>query len=337
MSDRLIFYFEKDPLCITHPVRQESGQAKRLTLFLPLTSAQTSTLKKQIENINNEKKESYTLKISETNAPVAGLKIDVEYDETQILSDYSSCYSISASNGLIINFHHRARLDSLAKKTDKLMHTVSSTITKPKIMLDFGHGGFDTGKIGYDNVQEKDINFQVGKKVSQLLQAKGYHVLLTRTADQFVPLDQRTRLANKEHAHIFVSIHANASIKPEASGIETFWSCRSARCPLVQKNQLVKVAMHSLDSSSKLLAEKIQSQVIKTVNNHHQIVDRNVKESLTQVLIGTDMASALIEIGFLTNKEETLKLKDPNYQLLIAQGISCGIEDYWQQHIASLA
>lgn len=264
----------------------------------------------------------------------------ISYDPRKILCECASCDSISMQKGLVFSFHNKDLLCKLKIKTDNLLEYASikhpnSTCT---VMLDFGHGGPDDGKVGCQNIKEKDINLQVGNKVAKLLRDKGYHILFTRKHDKFVSLDERTLLANKHNADLFVSIHANSATDSHASGVETFWTSRQLLKKKfsyvdAQSEQKLSSLSMGIDRASNLLAEKIQENVIAGVQQHGPIVNRGVKTSVAQVLLGTDkgtgiMASALIEVGFLSNPEETKKLSNTHYQMVLAQGICNGIDAY---------
>src|SRR5262249_40681369 len=130
---------------------------------------------------------------NEVMVPARGIKIIISYDPEKIICQYTPCDSITSEKGFIFNLHHKKVLEQLATKTDKILHTAQyNPHEKPKIMLDFGHGGFDSGTIAHGNIKEKDINLQVGTKVARLLRNKGYYVFVTRDQDEFIPLDSRT-------------------------------------------------------------------------------------------------------------------------------------------------
>ncbi len=351
-GDKVVCYFSRDPICNYLPEKPETSAQrtdqstqKNIVFFLPMTQISSKDAREMINTINNVKKDSYGIRFTEVKQPINGIKITIAYNPNMIICDYAVFDSISMRKALIFNFHQKVVLEEMKQKTDKILrYACNNTAQKKdkhlvKIMLDCGHGGKDNGTTA-QGIKEKDINFAVGSKTADLLREKGFNVLLTRNSDTFVPLDMRTLSANNNHADIFISIHANSAPKSEASGIETYWSCRenikriSLHDTISYQNSINEHAK-KLDQASKLLASNIHNNVINKVNERHVVLDRNVNESLAQVLIGTDMPSALIEIGFVSNQQEAKKLVDHNYQYLIAQGICKGIEMYYNHTIQS--
>jgi len=172
------------------------------------------------------------------------------------------------------------------------------------IVLDAGHGGSATGA-QYEGVREKDINLSVTRKLAVLLEDCGYNVILTRTGDESVGLYERADIANGLQADIFVSLHANAAPSaPDFAGIYTYHYPGSRRGPL--------------------LAQQIQSAVISSTG----AADRKINSANFVVLRETDMPAVLVEMGFMTNHDELMKLIDGGYQDKLAQGIAQGIIHY---------
>lgn len=217
------------------------------------------------------------------------------------------------------------------------MHSIPMRNTKKKthIVLDFGHGGDDQGKVGCFNIKEKNITLTVGMKVAHLLQKEGFVVFLTRNADRFVALEERTNFANKVDADLFVSIHANGAPSMQASGIETFCMLPSLFNKGICANVGAKTAhvIQHLDTlryqKSLCLAQAVHQGALQSARiEYGSIPDRKVKTSISQVLLGTEMPAALIEIGFLSNEKEAALLNSAGYQQHIAQGICNGIVSY---------
>jgi N-acetylmuramoyl-L-alanine amidase len=344
LGDKVVCYFDKTPLCNTLPNLQEEiapGSAhKKVEFFLPMAILANNDARKMMQKLNDTKREHYRVKMSEEEKPVKGIKISIEYNPQYIVCDYATCDSISNQKSLAFSFHNKKALEAVQLHNGSILRNAHHNIlkSKPHIMLDFGHGGEDAGKIGYYMIKEKDINLQVGNKLAHLLKKKGYHVSLTRDTDVFVALDERTTKANTMKVDLFLSLHANGCSTPTVSGIETYWS---ARAPLAWKQvgttsnsvqKIVATLQQKLDTSSLSFAQAIHENVIKTVSKNHPVNNRNVKQSVAQVLFGTDVPSALIEMGFLTNQAETSCLSNPSYQQLLAQGIVEGIEGYLEKN-----
>lgn len=171
------------------------------------------------------------------------------------------------------------------------------------IVIDAGHGGSDPGAIG-NGLKEKDINLDIAKRVQKLLANSGYQIVMTRTNDTFIPLQGRSSLANNLNASLFVSIHTNAG---GAQGIETYWYSKGPEA-----------------TNSKILAEHIQSEMI----NETKTRDRGVKDANFHVNRETKMPSALVEVGFIDNKNDAAKLNSSSYKELVAKGIANGIKKF---------
>lgn len=149
-------------------------------------------------------------------------------------------------------------------------------------------------------------------------------------------MDIRTTVANKLQADLFVSIHANGSVKETVSGIETYWAPQTLLKSEMhdvddQTKKILSKIGQKRDTASKLLASSVHTNVLGQAKKFYNVKDRSIKESISQVLLGTDMPAALIELGFLSNKEETQFLMQLEYQQAVAQGICAGIESYLKE------
>jgi N-acetylmuramoyl-L-alanine amidase len=170
--------------------------------------------------------------------------------------------------------------------------------------------------------------------VAQLLQDNGYSVILTRNNDANLLLSDRTWCANRHHVDVLVSIHANFSFNSQAHGIETFCMqhnlLTSRYCSLSDNEMVMVNSLHSIKSDqSYKLAQSIQRYVCQQVTeNYHAPIDRKVKFSVSQVLLGAQMPCALIEVGFLSHDQEARLLNAAHYQNTLAYGIFKGIVSY---------
>ncbi len=218
------------------------------------------------------------------------------------------------------------------------------------IVLDAGHGGHDTGARGASGLLEKDLVLDVTKRVTQLLEDQlDVRILLTRSSDTFVTLQDRTSFANRERADLFVSIHANAHRHRGSDGVETYFlsseatdsaarQVAAAENDVVQlekpqarrgRDDLVRTILWDLAQSefqleSSRLAEIVQDSITKSLRTPN----RGVKQAGFYVLGGAAMPAILIEIGFLTNPKEERRLKDPRYRDEIARAIFAGLAEY---------
>ena len=215
-----------------------------------------------------------------------------------------------------------------------------------RIVIDPGHGGHDTGTIGPTGLEEKDVVLDVGLKLKKLLeQNTGCEVVMTRSDDTFIPLEERTAIANEKAADLFISIHANASPDKSARGIETYYlnftSNPDALEVAARENATSQEAVHQLQDLIKKIAmtEKIEEsqdfarQVQREVYTRVTKVsgaqrDRGIKKAPFVVLIGANMPSVLAEISFLTNPRDERLLKRSDYREKIAYALYEGILGY---------
>ena len=214
-----------------------------------------------------------------------------------------------------------------------------------RIVLDPGHGGKDPGAIGKHGLKEKDVVLKIARLLKKKLSAKGYKVLMTRDRDVFIPLEERTAFANTKEADLFVSIHANASPRRSARGIETYYlnftndkeAMRVASRENATSNKKMgdlQFILYDLMQTSKInessrLAYYVQNSITRTVSNQYVRVDNlGTKQAPFYVLIGANMPSILIETSFISNPTEEKRLRDNRYLELIADGILKGIERY---------
>jgi N-acetylmuramoyl-L-alanine amidase len=215
-----------------------------------------------------------------------------------------------------------------------------------RIVIDPGHGGHDTGTIGPTGLREKDVVLDVGLRLKKLLEHKvGCDVVMTRSDDTFIPLEERTAIANEKAADLFISIHANASRDRGARGIETYYlnftSSPDALEVAARENATSQESVHELQDLIKKIAmtEKIEEseefarQLQKEIYRRTSQLsgkqrDRGVKKAPFVVLIGANMPSVLAEISFLTNPRDEKALRRPDYRQKIAEALYEGILDY---------
>ncbi|MBF8250985.1 MAG: N-acetylmuramoyl-L-alanine amidase [Deltaproteobacteria bacterium] len=215
-----------------------------------------------------------------------------------------------------------------------------------RVVIDPGHGGHDTGAIGYGGIKEKNVVLEIGKKLRTIMTDKfGVEVIMTRDADIFIPLEERTAIANKAGADLFISIHANASRNKKAGGVETYFlnfatdedSMRLAarENATTTKNIgdlqaiLNDLMLNSKINESSKLARYVQGSILDEVNgNGGRSNDRGVRQAPFYVLIGAQMPSILIETSFITNKEDARRLADDKFQMALAESIADGVKRY---------
>ncbi|MEA1868032.1 MAG: N-acetylmuramoyl-L-alanine amidase [Thermodesulfobacteriota bacterium] len=215
-----------------------------------------------------------------------------------------------------------------------------------RVVIDAGHGGKDPGAIGPTGLREKDVVLKISKKVaSRLKKDLGCQVIMTRKKDRFLPLTQRTAIANAKKADIFVSIHANATPNRRASGVETYFlnfaldkeamkvaareNATSTKSIGDLKNILNDIMKNTKVDESSRLAGYVQKEVVKNLRKKYgNVKNKGVKQAPFFVLIGARMPSVLVEVSFISNRKEEKRLKSDRYLDRVAAGIVNGIKSY---------
>jgi N-acetylmuramoyl-L-alanine amidase len=216
------------------------------------------------------------------------------------------------------------------------------------IVIDPGHGGTDPGCVGRNGEKEKDLVLDVCLRLQKLLAAvKSLQVLLTRETDIFIPLENRTVTANQNQADLFISVHANSSLNPKRTGIETFYlnlstdpaveeiaareNAATTKSISKMKDILLKIMQNNKIPESRDLAEKIQRSLILHLSRFYgDVQNLGAKGGPFWVLIGGEMPSILVEISHLSNAREAARLKDETFRQRVAQGIYQGVMAYIQ-------
>ena len=229
-------------------------------------------------------------------------------------------------------------------------NTTSKNSINKTIVIDAGHGGDDVGAVGPNKQYEKVINLEVARYLENILKQRGYKVYLTRSTDKFIKVMDRTILANEKNADLFISIHTNAMPKEKASstsGIETFFlsparSERAKRVAALENKDDIRemsessknVFLESLNrpriTASHKFAIDVQSGLLQAARTKYKDVrDTGVKEGPFWVLVGAQMPSILIELGFISHPVESKRLYEKDYQQRLANGIANGIDSYF--------
>jgi N-acetylmuramoyl-L-alanine amidase len=243
---------------------------------------------------------------------------------------------------------------STVAKSDSKSSTLSTgalakqlSLGVSKIVIDAGHGGRDYGAPGYlKGVHEKHITLQLAKRLAKKIRSRlGCEVIMTRTSDRFLSLEERTAIANTKMADLFISIHTNAVRNRKAYGIETFF------LNLATDDDAIMVAARENATSKKnisdlqtILSDLMQNAKInessnlaghvqKSLCNHlkkgySKIKNKGVKQAPFYVLLGAQMPAILIETSFISSPRECKRLVDTKYQDQLCQGILNGIERY---------
>jgi N-acetylmuramoyl-L-alanine amidase len=215
-----------------------------------------------------------------------------------------------------------------------------------RIVIDAGHGGHDSGTLGIDGIEEKDVVLDVALRLGKLLHDRlGAEIIYTRSDDTFIPLETRTAIANKAQADLFLSIHANSSADASARGVETYYlnftSSPDALETAARENAVSDQSIHQLsdlvkkitlkdkiEESREFAADVEQSLYGGLQRGNAGLKDRGVKKAPFVVLIGANMPSILAEISFVTNAKDARQLQQPDYRERVAESLYKGVAKY---------
>lgn len=253
---------------------------------------------------------------------------------------------------IIIKIHNlsQARVSPSISKIIKNKYYINKNKV---IVIDAGHGGKDSGAVGPYKRYEKHSVLKVSKYLYTYLKQEGYKVYLTRNKDKFIKVNNRTILANRKKADIFISVHANSVPKSKAhriSGIETFFlsPARSERAKRVaakenrsdlrkmnysSKNSFLTVLNRSKITASQKLAIDVQKNILYNLRkSYNKVNDSGVREGPFWVLVGAQMPSILVEIGYISHPLESKRLYSKTYQKKMARGIANGVNAYFAKN-----
>lgn len=214
-----------------------------------------------------------------------------------------------------------------------------------RIVIDPGHGGHDPGAKA-NGLIESQLVLDIALRVEALLKKQpGVEVILTRRTDVFIPLEERTAIANREGADLFLSIHANAAARATARGVETYFlnfaTNPEAEAVAARENatsgksmgklpELVQqITLNTKVKESREFAQMVQTSMVRSLRAQNKaVLDLGVKQAPFVVLIGAQMPSVLAEISFITNRAEATLLKNEAYKQRIAQALADSILKY---------
>ncbi len=216
-----------------------------------------------------------------------------------------------------------------------------------RIVVDAGHGGHDPGAIGPTRLKEKDVTLSIAHRLARKLRAEGFEVLLTRTADRYLALEERTAIANTARGDLFVSVHANANPRRTRTGVETYflnvtddrYAARLAARengldPAEESRAQVQRILTDFEAKSsatlsRRLALDVQREICSAVRAHvGDVTDLGVKSALFYVLLGARMPAVLVETAFISSRAEERRLASPRYQDEVAGAIARAISGF---------
>jgi N-acetylmuramoyl-L-alanine amidase len=255
-------------------------------------------------------------------------------------------FSLEGPSRVVVDVF-REKATPAAKAGEKQAKAAPPALKAFRIVVDPGHGGKDPGALGPGGLLEKDVVLAVAKDLAELLKERlACEVKLTRSDDRFIPLEERTAIANAFGADLFVSIHANASPSGEANGVETYYleraSDRAARRLAAQENASSEAALSEIEHiladllltskvrESRRLAEVVQEALVSGLREHYdRVTSLGVKRAPFYVLTGAVMPAVLVETAFITHPEESRRLADPGYRRRTAEAVAKGVEKFF--------
>jgi N-acetylmuramoyl-L-alanine amidase len=346
-QDYIRFVFD-----LSKPVEFTNGKLSNPErLFFDLKNTKLGKNLKKVVEVNNEFVKS--VRLGQFSA-----------DTVRIVFDLSA----QSYNFKILNLEDPARLvvdifgsapksnnrEDIRAEAPKADFPKTQRIIRKTVVLDPGHGGHDPGAVGPTGVYEKNVVLDIAIRARQILKKTypDYEVILTRESDVFIPLQKRAAIANEHKADLFVSVHANASANRKARGIETYLlnatnsedalrtAARENGVSLARMKQTqneMDVILTSLasqnkrDESLKLAGNLQKTMVGKMAKRYPQTADHGngVKGAPFYVLVGAEMPASLVEVSFISNREEEKLLKTEAYRQMLAQSIADGISKYF--------
>ncbi len=240
--------------------------------------------------------------------------------------------------------------DIVKTQAQPSLRPASPSIRKPKtrIVLDAGHGGEDPGAVGPNGTLEKDVNLAIVLELRRLFaDDENIEIFLTRSDDTFIPLVDRTNLANEKGADLFISVHCNASMKRTGGGYEVYFLSEKASDMDAMATQILENSVVELEKKKDKKRTKIQELLWSMIVNEFinesselcylttleiprriKVDNRGVKQAGFYVLRGAQMPAILVECAFLSNPVEETKLRNSGYQKRIADGLYVSIKQY---------
>jgi N-acetylmuramoyl-L-alanine amidase len=211
------------------------------------------------------------------------------------------------------------------------------------IMIDAGHGGKDPGAVA-NGLEEKDINLRMARILGRELQQQGFEVHYTRTRDTFIPLEERTAMANAKNADLFISLHCNAIKDHSVKGLEVYYlnlatDAQAVRVAARENGVSAKkisdmqfilsdLMLNSKINESRQMASLVEQETLRAMRPRYSLSSHGAKGAFFYVLTGARMPSILVEMGYLTNPDEAARLNTDAYLASMARGLASGVVAY---------
>jgi len=332
----LMLYFKQDPQSALTTGHSKLNQNDRLLLHFSSVGTHTADIEKMLQEVEQAKTNDYQVSIERTQN---GFTLVIEYDPAKISVSYDFADTINLQKSMVVRFHDVPLLKSLRSVHKPALITAwHPRQCVKRVVIDCGHGGSDAGAVSAQGVKEKDLALIIGNDVASYLQQRGIEVFLTRYGDTDTSFTQRTQVAGAAGASLLVSIHANYAFNPAIQGIESFYCARPVGLSLFStlEGQDKNIAANFLLERVKNAADLgtcIHQTLIRTINQvRPALIDRKLKHAASQLLVGSAVPAVLIEVGFLSHKQEAELLAQTAYQKLVAAGIGDGIILYFEHN-----
>ena len=355
-ASQITFEFA-NPLYFETSVDTDNSTLELAFLCMNLKDFKNSGL---LSKIKKNKKMGLFIKeatVTKKETPCSRVILNIKFATPDVLVKWCKFEESLNKNKLILDIFLKNKLADIEKNDSVVLYANNESIKndsiaaiksnlkiykeKPRIVIDAGHGGSDTGAKGYYSLVEKNLTLDIACRAKKLLKKAGFKVALTRNSDEEVSLEQRSELAGQLKADLMVSIHCNAAYNNNAFGLESFYIDRDALLRSASGYwfansgsdlQSVKNADKFLMKNcykSKVLASNVHNGVLDFLQRNNQNTkDRGIKPAPYRVLLHSQMPVTLIEVGFLTNEQEAKKLKQSSYRQVLAEGICNGIKSY---------
>lgn len=327
----IVLYFSGNPRVkeIKNQINHRNNNASFI-FFFPQATINRDECDSMI-NALNDHQANYLVSISAITHQQSGVEIRFDFDPQKYLINCEHFDSIGLQKGFIFRLYNKEVLTKLEDTKNQPVLRMLHNNEKLRVIIDPGHGGRDTGAIGHYGIQEKNVSLAIGTVLGNLLAQHGLSVMFTRKSDDDMKLDERTSYANNNNADLFVSIHANYAHNAKAVGVETFCmrpQLLHKKCSQLSEAQDMRSSdvMKQRADMAYHFAQSVQRSVCAHVSPFHtESIDRKVKHSVSQVLLGVQFPSILVEVGFVSHLKESQLLNDSRYQKCIAHGICDGI------------
>lgn len=323
-----------------------------------VTSSAKNDIEKSTETLPEKASETNIKKISDddVSTPVIDARaLDVQSDiyekpvvEEDDSAELAKVKTVTISEDQIIDNTYEL-IDDKESLKDIIPSDKERSENAKLILIDAGHGGHDPGAVGPNGTKEKDVNLAIALALKNLFNKdKNYKVILTREDDTFIPLSERTNIANKNKVDLFISVHNNANIKREMSGFEIYFLSENASDSEAAATAALENSVISLEDKPKgqkaVLQNMLWSMTVNEFINESselasfisgetprrlKTINRGIKQANFYVLRGAQMPAVLVEGAFISNYSEEAKLNTRNFQLAIADSIYEGVKKYY--------